>query len=387
MEDEVSWLIENSARRPFETLIEASHGWDHLPALAERAPARFLEILWPWFEECFGVVSAASQTRWEHVDYPLAMEVDFRFEQENASGRSESPLLAGLRAAAERLAEIDPDEWLAWADRIGSFNAAPAQCLVAHVDSLSPERFSSHGLAFLLEDTRRFTLGRNSGHTQTTERLVTAASGHWSQDEVTAFEEAVRAYRPAVPDDVTTPEGRREWNRMLRRTRLALLRALPRDRLDARARRHVEEEERAFPDVGRPARVLGPAWIGPVMDAAAIARASDDAVINAFRTLPDASEWDHPRRFLMGGNVQLSRAFAEFSEEDPERAIRLLGRLDPDNGTRAAGYALDAMSKESQPHLVISLLHDVVGRGFDGRGVPLFREQCGQAARQTQDGD
>ena len=379
MEDEVSWLIENSARRPLETLIEASHGWDHLQALAERAPVRFLEILWPWFEECFGVVNAAVQTRWEHLDYPLATEVNFRFEQENDSGRSESPLLAGLRMAAERLAEIHPDEWLAWADRIGAFNAAPAQALVAHVYSLSPERFSSHALAFLLEDTRRFTLGRNSGDTQTTERLVTAASGHWSQDEFTALEEAVRAYRPAVPDDVTTPEGRREWNRMLRRTRLAVLQALPRSRLEERTRRHVEEEERAFPDVGRPARVLGSAWIGPVMDAAVIARASDDAVINAFRTLPDASEWDHPKRFLIGGNVQLARAFAEFSEEDPERAIRLLGRLDPDNGTRAAGYALDVMSKETDPDLVISLLHDVVGRGFDGEE---FRSSASNAVRQ-----
>ena len=377
--EEVAWHIENDPRRPLETLIEASHGWDHLPALAERASARFLEILWPWFEECFGVTSAAGQIRWADLDYPLTMEVDFRFEQENDSRRSESPLLAGLRAAAERLAEIHPDEWLAWADRIGAFNAAPAQALVAHVYSLSPGRFSSHALAFLLEDTRRFTLGRTTGHTQTTERLATAASPHWTQDEVTAFEEAVRAYRPAVPGEVTTPEGRRQWNRMLRRTRLALLRALPKNRLDAKARRHVEEEERAFPDVGRPARVLGPAWIGPVMDAAAIARASDDAVINAFRTLPDASGWDHPKRFLMGGNVQLARAFAEFSEEDPERAIMLLARLGPENGTRAAGYALDAMARGAEPDLVLSLLHDVVARGFDGEE---FRSSASNAVLQ-----
>ena len=170
--------------------------------------------------------------------------------------------------------------------------------------SLSPEHFSSNALAFLLEGSRRFTLGRQTGETRTTERLVTAASGHWSQDEVTAFEEAVRAYRPAVPEDLTKLEQRREWNRMVRRTRLALLRALPQNRLNANARRHVEEEERAVPDVRRGARIVGPGWVGPIMNASAIARASDEEVINAFRTVPDASEWG--KRSVLAWHLGLS---------------------------------------------------------------------------------
>ena len=379
MDQEVTWLMENSSRRPLETLLEGSHGWDHLPSLAERAPAKFLEILWPWFEECLSALRDATQTRWEHVDYPLVREVDFRFEQEDDLGLSESPLLAGLRVASERLAENDPDNWLVWAARIGRFNAAPVQRLIAHVYSLLPERFFSHAWSFLVEDTRRFTLGRSSGHTLTTERLVTATSGHWSHEEITAFKEAVRGYRPAVPEDLKKPEQRREWNQLLRRTRLALLRALPENRLDARARRHVEEEERAFPDVGRTSRTLGPSWVGPIMDASAIARASDEDVINAFRTLPDASGWRHPTRPMMGGNIQLARAFAEFSIEDPGRAIRIIGQLEPESGTRAAGYALDALSKGSAENLVLSLLHDVVGRGFNGEE---FRSHASSAVRQ-----
>ena len=112
MEEEITWLLENDSRRPLETLIEGAHGWDHFPALAERAPIAFLEILWPWFEECFRALSAAKEIRWPHVDYPLGMEVDFRFDQENDLGLSESALLAGLRTATERLAETDPDRWL-----------------------------------------------------------------------------------------------------------------------------------------------------------------------------------------------------------------------------------------------------------------------------------
>ena len=102
-------------------------------------------------------------------------------------------------------------------------------------------------------------------------------------------------------------------------------------------------------------------------------------LINAFRELPDASDWEHPRRRGMGGNIQLAREFAEFSKEHPERAMRLLGALDPDDGTRAAAHALDAMSKETEPDLVLALLHDVVGRGFDDEE---FRSSASSAVRQ-----
>ena len=376
LDEEMVWIMENDPRRPLQALVEESQGWESLPALAEQAPVAFLEILWSWFEECFRALSAASETPREDVHYPLGMDADFRFAEENDSGLSESGLLAGLRSASERLAESDPDGWLSWVARIGQCEAAPAQRLIAHVFSLTPERFASHALTFLLEDSRRYVLGASIGETTTTERLVATACNYWSEGELTAFEEAVRAYRPAVPNDLTEPEQRRAWTAMVRVTRLALLRALPKNRLNAKARRHVEEEERAFPDAPRGTRIVGPHWVGPIMDASAISRASDDDVINAFRILPDASGWEHPRQRMKGGNIQLAREFAEFSKENSERAIRLLGVLTPENGTRATGYTLDALSEGTEPDLVLPLLHDVVGRGFDDEG---FRSSASRA--------
>ena len=102
------------------------------------------------------------------------------------------------------------------------------------------------------------------------------------------------------------------------------------------------------------------------MNAAAIARASDEDVIKAFRSIPDATGWSHPRDSILGGNIQLSREFADFSKEDPERAIRLLVSLDADTASRAAGYALEAMAETSPSNQVIALFHDVVARGFRG---------------------
>ena len=112
------------------------------------------------------------------------------------------------------------------------------------------------------------------------------------------------------------------------------------------------------------------------MSAVAIRRASDEDVINAFRTLPDETGWSHPTRFATGGNVELAREFAEAARANPERAAQLLKKLDADNGTRAAGYALDTMAKSADPRTVLAVLHDVVTRGFDGEE---FRRCTGRA--------
>ncbi len=50
---------------------------------------------------------------------------------------------------------------------------------------------------------------------------------------------------------------------------------------------------------------------------------------------------------------------------EPERACQIIKRLTPENGTRAAGYALDALGKSAAPPLFYDLLEDVVARGFD----------------------
>ena len=46
----------------------------------------FLEILWPWFEECFRALSATHDPPRGNVHYPIGMDADFRFKQENEPG-------------------------------------------------------------------------------------------------------------------------------------------------------------------------------------------------------------------------------------------------------------------------------------------------------------
>ena len=369
----VDWQLRKDPRIPLNRLIDQGQGWESLSSLAEHAPGACLEILWPWFERCFSDLKARTEERQGGLGY--APGPDFRFEEEN-DGLSEPVLLSSLRIAAERLARSDPDAWLIWVAKVERLDMEPVQRLIAHCFASFPERFARQALAFLLEDSRRYTLGSISDLTSTSSRLVRKASDNWTKEEIAKFEIAVRKFRPPAPPDLTEAGDRRSWNRSLRRIKLSLLRALPKNRLTAKMRRHVEEEERVFPDSTLASRSTGAQFIGPIMDSVMIARASDEDVINAFRTLPDATGWDHPRDWMIGGNIQLSREFANFAKENPTRAIRLIGSLEPENGTRAAGYALEAMSESAAPEQVLRLFGEVIHRGFDSEDFRGLASRC-----------
>ena len=170
--------------------------------------------------------------------------------------------LADAPIAAESLARTDPDAWLMWVAKLGQLDMEPAQRLIAHCYASYPEQFARQALTFLLEDPRRYTLGSVGDPTSTSSRLVEKASDHWTEQEIASFENAVGGYRPAAPPDLVEPSDRRSWNRGVRRIKLSLLRALPKNRLTAKMRRYVEEEERVFPDSRLGNRSTGAQFIG-----------------------------------------------------------------------------------------------------------------------------
>lgn len=374
-EDQFAWFIKNDPRDPIKRLIEDRQEWDSLPSLAEQSPLVFLEVLWPWFLSAFATLARFAEAREGYLGYPLPSEASFQFDEEDGNGLPEPALLHALRVAVEQRAAEDKDAFLAWALVQAEVALAPVQRLIAHAFAHLPEVYASEALTFLLNDPRRFCLGSSGTLSSTTKALVAAVSPFWPAEEVARFEEAVIAFAPPPPQDKATPDDRRHWRRAIRRVQLDLLRALPKHQMSAAVRRRVTEEQRVFGSRDIGSRVTEARMIGSPMDAAVIARASDDDVIGAFQTLPDATGWDHPRNFMVGGNIQLSREFATFSAQDPVRARRILDRLEPDTGTRAAGYALDAMAESVSGEAVFSLLLDVTNRGFDGE------EFRGSAAR------
>ena len=163
---------------------------------------------------------------------------------------------------------------------------------------------------------------------------MSAASEYWSDVEIERFEVAVAGYGPAAPAELTDAERRLTWHKATRKIRQSLLGALPRERVSANTLRHIEEEQRALANMTLEARVSMPRVIGAMMSADEIARASDDDVLNAFTTVPDATEWSHPRRFMTGGEIFSSHESSRASPRNPHPAA---SRMDAQVGSKPHG--------------------------------------------------
>lgn len=379
--DEMAWRMREDPREPIKRLIEYGDDWDSLPALAEEAPATFLDKLWPWYLEAFEALARVAGERNSRVGYALTYDADYRFEGESDMGLPEHALLSAARIAVEHAAEHDPDRFARWAAENDAVALTPVQRLIAHGFAHQPERYADAALDFILGDERRYYLGSIHDLHGTAKALVAAVAPHWSVEQVARFENQVRAYAPPLPAEISDPKGKMIWRHSARRTQLDLLRALPAQRLSAAARRQVGEDERRFGTRRSGATFTGPQWIGSPLEADGMAKASDADIVNAFRELPDATGWDHPRNWMTGGNIQLSRAFATFAKDHADRAIRILAELNKDNGTRAAAYVLDALAEEGEPEMVFGLLRDVVARGFDSTE---FRQSASRALERLQ---
>lgn len=113
------------------------------------------------------------------------------------------------------------------------------------------------------------------------------------------------------------------------------------------------------------------------MTTEAMVKAKDRDILQMFREVPDNTEWSHPTKWMRGGNIQLSRAFAEFAKIDPVRAIRIMEQFEPYAQERAAGYALDSMAEMSgRDREIQDALLDLNERGF---GVEEFRNSASHA--------
>jgi nucleoside phosphorylase len=362
----MAWRVANSPLDPLQDLAASDRSWETLPTLAEAHPFIALDTLWPWFKGLVGALRAAEP---EHggFGYPNPYALDFRFEDEHTMELPEKPVLTSLRVAVEGVAAADPDRFLVWLDENEAENSTPAQRLFAHGLASQPEQFASRALAFLMASPQRLFVGDIGDFSGTTKRLVRLVSPHWTEAEYETFEAYLVSFNPPVPDgreDLATGKGRRTLLRIVRQTRLGFLNQLPPDRLSDGARALIVEEHRVFPKDRLGTTFSGVYGVGSPMSAEAFSRASDDDILNAFRQLPDATNWDNPRGFGFGGNIQLSREFSNFAQDNQDRAMAIIARFEPDFGSRAAGYAIEAMAQDGDPDAIVALFLDLAARGF-----------------------
>ncbi|TIM26852.1 MAG: hypothetical protein E5Y63_27235 [Mesorhizobium sp.] len=359
----ISWRISHSPTHSITKVVENSNGWDSLEALAKAQPLEFLNLLWPWFRKATDALRRFSHES-EGPGFSLQYLLDFRFDGESSLDLPEHPLLGALRTAAEELAKDCEVEFLAWLDANQSDDSTPAQRLFAHVLTTQPKKYASQALQFLLDDPNRFHLGSIEDYSCTATKLISSVSPHWNDAQLEAFSNTVLSYAP-TPRPGLDAKGRLRFGQYMRRLKTELLEALPPDRISKDVQSFIAEQRRLFPRDRRGAKVHGPQWIGSPIAAANLALASDNDILNAFKKLPDASGWDNPNHWMKGGNVQLSREFAEFAKVHPERATNIIKKFEPAIGSRAAGYALDAMAETAPPQMIFDLVSDLDQRGFN----------------------
>jgi hypothetical protein len=381
-DEQARWYIQHRRTREFDGLLNATE-WYELPSLAEAAPGEFLRYVWPWYASVSAELLAASDYKSDEYVYPGRYVAELELVRSEARATNQDkPLTSALQVAVDELAANATDAFLRWAEENSHLEFLSAQQLVAYGYEVAADRLASRALEWILQDARRFQLGTSYGHRRTTVELVRACAPHWTKDELGRFEQAVRNYRPPLPEHLKKPEQRKVFADVIRATRKDLLQAVGLERLTVESRELATTEQRALGD--RFARSIGEAeggWIGSPMEATAMAKAKDRDILNIFREIPDRTNWDHPTHWMRGGNIQLSRAFAEFARKDPQRAIRIIEQFQPLQQERAAGYALDALADDApNDDCVIETLLDLHRRGFQAEE---FRDSAARAVEKV----
>lgn len=377
-EEQISWQMRYGRSKELKELLESTE-WDNLQTLAEIVPEEFIKNLWPWYVEVFSEIIAERDNEVDNYFYPgrYILEIETNLE-EIQSGSREKPLLSAIQIAIEKLAEKLPEKFVEWADSNSHIEILAVQQLIARGYEVAASQLASFSLAWLISDERRFQLGTCYGHRTTTIDLVKACAVIWTAEEAAQFEHSITQYRPQVPDYFNSPEQRRIFADEIRATRKDLLQALGLHRLSQVNSDLVASEQRALGNrFDRSISIGEGGIIGSPMDAQAMGKAKDRDILNILREIPDNTEWDHPTQWMRGGNIQLSRAFAEFAKTDSMRAIRLIEQFEPLHQERAAAYALDAMAEvTSNDNLIIEAFIDLHARGFKAKE---FRDSAARA--------
>jgi hypothetical protein len=364
-DEEMAWQIRHRRGKEFQDILDTMD-WNDLPSLAEAVPTAFLQYIWSWYVTTFSEIIAHKDSRDVKYIYPGRYVLEMELTPEARSPSREKPLLSALQIAVEELAEKSPEEFSKWADENSNLEILAVQQLIARGYEVAADKLASRALEWLHLDQRRFQLGSCYGHRVNTIHLVQASAQHWSKEEIIRFEKIVLNYNPRVPDHIKKPEQRKLFADEIRATKKDLFQAVGVERLAPENRDLVAIEQRALGDRFDRSISMGEGGvIGSPMSSAAMAKAKDRDILKIFREIPDNTNWDHPSHWMRGGNIQLSRAFAEFAKTDPERAIRLIEQFEPLQQERAASYALDAMADDlSNDSRVIEVFLDLHARGF-----------------------
>jgi len=337
--------------------------WYQVGDLFDSHPKEFIERIWPWFIDVFGGLAKTST--------PFRSAYRGHHGLIYSGPADESDLFQkAFEQMIRRFAKKYPDAFSDFViDNESSDLNVVHRLLALGLESIAAKRPQAV-LRYLLTDSRRLAVGDIWDEHCVSSALIAAVVPALGTEDARRLEDAVIGWRYYLEDPTDSDvESRLHFKKWSREHRLPLLRAFPLDRLSPAGQRYLQEEERALPDAvyrnpcpPRMRRVDSP------MSAEQMAKARDGDILGLFETLPDATEWRHPKRMwpdAVGGSIEASRAFAEFAKTAPDRALRIIDHFEPGKTERPAGDALAALGEsEVSADRLIDCVRKLDRRGF-----------------------
>ena len=347
----------NSTDRDIAALFGSGGDWYGASELASKAPKAFIAEGWSWLTETLeGIAEEAS---------PRAVE--YRHCHFWPHWSSTETLWNAFEAAIRSFSETEHSEFVKFVNENEQSDLMPVHELLAlGLERVAPE-YPQAVVDYLLGDSRRLGIGDVMNRHRSSRELISAVASSAATVDVRRLEKAILVWK-YYRDLGKEPQSRFDRMKWIREDRVKLLRRIPFENLSSATQDFLRKEERAFPglveDDYSPNKVR---TIDSPMSSEQMDNAADGHIHNLFRELTDDTEWDHPRRRmeLIGGSGQASRAFAEFAEQCPDRALGIIERFQPDKQERPAGYALDALGDgEVSPEVLIACIVRLHARGF-----------------------
>ncbi len=352
------WSLDRALYNRFSQLID-DNDWHGIEKVATQAPLHFLDEIFPWFTEVLEEIAYD-----EH-----AIINEYRDDRSMGIDRS-SYVVEALINAVEAHSQEHPKAYIEFVERSKSCTLKLIHKILAKGLVNLTTSHLQYVLQYLLEDSRRLSLGGVEDRHSISNALINNLVPNLCDEEALELEQCLLDYKYYKGNfDEDGPKERFERTKRGREHRLRLLRSFPRERLSIDTQKLLDEENRAFASMwGRDAYFSGGGTVGSPMSATQMEESKDENIIKLFDELTDETDWDHPknRMSLIGGSVQASREFAEFSKQDPNRALALMNGFQPGKQERPAAVALREMANNGkiESKKLIQVIFDLVERGF-----------------------
>ena len=341
--------------------------------IAAAAPLYCAERLLPWF---VGVASREVGDGRPGHRYPQSISIPYDWKYDSGEGH----LTLLLRSVLEEAAVSDPVGVRTLLATVVSVEIDEVQSLVADTLAANPVPFTERALAFLLADQRHLHLGSDMFDDErgvgqmicgwSSSNLIAQIMPYLSLADIERIRDYIEVWEPWKEElqEERDPALRRKFLRWSEERRLRLLAELPAQSLTARRRRQVEEWMVNQPKLQttRGGRTMAQ-LVGSPMSHDQMAKASDDAIFTMLDEVHDhAGHHSHPKDWMKGGVIELSRAFASFAKSSSDRALRIIQRFQPGRHEQAAGAAIRELSviEAVNAPTLKALIWDLHVRGF-----------------------